>query len=121
MRFWLPYRGIEQEILIPGGYVESIIVSAAEHEAPCPMPHRRLPRTRHPASAAPMPDRSRWSQRRPFVPGTSTPALLVPQLQPHRCSPDKPGLPRYPEKHAASRDRRFSRYAEPGSSGNVVK
>jgi hypothetical protein len=33
MRFWLPYRGIEQEILIPGDYVQSIMIPAAEHEA----------------------------------------------------------------------------------------
>jgi len=33
MKFWLPYEGIEKEILIPAEYVDSIMIPAAEHEA----------------------------------------------------------------------------------------
>jgi hypothetical protein len=33
LRFWLPKNGYEQEIIIPGEYVRSIILRAAGHEA----------------------------------------------------------------------------------------
>ena len=33
LRLWLPINGIKVEIIIPGEYVESIMVPAAEHEA----------------------------------------------------------------------------------------
>jgi hypothetical protein len=33
LRFWLPMRGYEQEIIIPGEYVQTIMVPGAEHEA----------------------------------------------------------------------------------------
>jgi len=33
LRFWLPMNGFEQEIIIPGQYVEQIMLPAAEHEA----------------------------------------------------------------------------------------
>ena len=33
LRFWRPMAGYEQEIIVPGEYVETVILRAAEHEA----------------------------------------------------------------------------------------